>query len=111
YRVRIARYSHDGEVKFGIVEGPVDADAELADIIGHPFGPITFSGERRVISSVRLLPPVLPSKVVAIGKNYAEHASEMGGDVPDQPLVFLKPSTAVVGSGDTIAYPPSSSRV
>ena len=104
--MRIARYSHDGEVKFGIVEGD-----DLADIVGHPFGPITFSGERRPIASVRLLPPVLPSKVVAIGKNYAEHASEMGGDVPEQPLVFLKPSTSVVGSGDTIAYPPSSSRV
>jgi 2-keto-4-pentenoate hydratase/2-oxohepta-3-ene-1,7-dioic acid hydratase in catechol pathway len=104
--VRIARYSHDGEVKFGIVEG-----AELADIAGHPFGPISFTGERRQITSVRLLPPVLPSKVVAIGKNYADHATEMGGDVPERPLVFLKPSTAVVGSGDVIAYPPSSSRV
>jgi len=104
--VRIARYSHDGEVKFGIVEG-----SELADIAGHPFGPISFTGERRHVDSVRLLPPVLPSKVVAIGKNYAEHASEMGGDVPEQPLVFLKPSTSVVGSGDVIAYPQSSKRV
>jgi 2-keto-4-pentenoate hydratase/2-oxohepta-3-ene-1,7-dioic acid hydratase in catechol pathway len=109
--VRIARYSHDGEVKFGVVEGSPEAGPELADIAGHPFGPITFTGERRAIASVRLLPPVLPSKVVAIGKNYADHATEMGGDVPEQPLVFLKPSTSVVGSGDTIAYPPSSSRV
>jgi 2-keto-4-pentenoate hydratase/2-oxohepta-3-ene-1,7-dioic acid hydratase in catechol pathway len=110
--VRIARYSHDGEVKFGVVEGETASGAVLlADIAGHPFGPITFSGERRPLDSVRLLPPVLPSKVVAIGKNYAEHASEMGGDVPEQPLVFLKPSTSVVGSGDVIAYPPSSSRV
>jgi 2-keto-4-pentenoate hydratase/2-oxohepta-3-ene-1,7-dioic acid hydratase in catechol pathway len=54
---------------------------------------------------------VLPSKVVAIGKNYADHATEMGGDVPVQPLIFLKPSTSVVGHGDAIAYPPSSSRV
>ena len=106
--MRIARYSHDGEVKFGVVEG---SEQHLADIAGHPFGPITFTGERRQVASVRLLPPVLPSKVVAIGKNYAEHASEMGGDVPEQPLVFLKPSTSVVGSGDPIAYPPSSSRV
>jgi 2-keto-4-pentenoate hydratase/2-oxohepta-3-ene-1,7-dioic acid hydratase in catechol pathway len=83
----------------------------VADIAGHPFGPVTFTGERRGIDSVRLLPPVLPSKVVAIGRNYAEHASEMGGDVPAQPLVFLKPSTSVVGAGDAIAYPPSSSRV
>jgi 2-keto-4-pentenoate hydratase/2-oxohepta-3-ene-1,7-dioic acid hydratase in catechol pathway len=109
--VRIARYSHDGEVKFGVVEASVDSGVELADIAGHPFGPITFTGERRTIESVRLLPPVLPSKVVAIGKNYAEHASEMGGAVPAQPLVFLKPSTSGVGSGDAIAYPPSSTRV
>src|SRR5947209_7097103 len=110
--VGIARYSHDGEVKFGVVEGETESGAVLlADITGHPFGPITFSGERRLLDSVRLLPPVLPSKVVAIGKNYADHATEMGGDVPEQPLVFLKPSTSVVGSGDPIAYPPSSSRV
>ena len=110
--MRIARYSHDGEVKFGVVEGETESGAVLlADITGHPFGPITFSGERRLLDSVRLLPPVLPSKVVAIGKNYADHATEMGGDVPEQPLVFLKPSTSVVGSGDPIAYPPSSTRV
>ena len=109
--MRIARYSHDGDVKFGIVEGAAESGAELADIAGHPFGPISFTGERRPVESVRLLPPVLPSKVVAIGKNYADHASEMGGDVPERPLVFLKPSTSVVGSGDVIAYPPSSSRV
>jgi 2-keto-4-pentenoate hydratase/2-oxohepta-3-ene-1,7-dioic acid hydratase in catechol pathway len=60
---------------------------------------------------VKLLAPVLPSKVVAIGKNYAEHAAEMGGDVPDRPLIFLKPSTAVIASGDDIASPPSSERV
>jgi 2-keto-4-pentenoate hydratase/2-oxohepta-3-ene-1,7-dioic acid hydratase in catechol pathway len=54
---------------------------------------------------------VLPSKVVAIGKNYAEHATEMGGDVPEKPLIFLKPSTAVIGPGETITCPPSSQRV
>jgi 2-keto-4-pentenoate hydratase/2-oxohepta-3-ene-1,7-dioic acid hydratase in catechol pathway len=58
-----------------------------------------------------MLAPVLPSKVVAIGKNYAEHADEMGGEVPAQPLIFLKPSTAVIGPGQDIGYPPSSQRV
>ena len=109
--MRIARYTHDGEVAFGVVESDGDGALEVADIAGHPFGPITFTGGRRPLSAVRLLAPVLPSKVVAIGKNYAEHASEMGGDVPERPLLFLKPSTAVIGSGDTIAYPSSSSRV
>ena len=109
--MRIARYTYDGDVAFGVVEVGGDGDLEIAEIAGHPFGPITFSGERRRLAGVRLLAPVLPSKVVAIGRNYAEHASEMGNDVPERPLIFLKPSTAVVGAGDTIAYPPSSARV
>jgi 2-keto-4-pentenoate hydratase/2-oxohepta-3-ene-1,7-dioic acid hydratase in catechol pathway len=104
--MRIARFSHDGDVAFGVVEGD-----EIAELSAHPFGPITFTGQRHALSAVRLLAPVLPSKVVAIGKNYAEHASEMGGDVPERPLIFLKPSTAVIGSGGAIAYPPSSQRV
>ena len=109
--MRIARFSHEGEVAFGVVEVGGDGAIEVAELTGHPFGPITFSGARHALTSVRLLAPVLPSKVVAIGRNYAEHANEMGGDVPEQPLIFLKPSTAVVGAGDPIAYPSTSSRV
>jgi 2-keto-4-pentenoate hydratase/2-oxohepta-3-ene-1,7-dioic acid hydratase in catechol pathway len=109
--MRIARYIHDGEVAFGVVEGPAAEDGEVAEVLSHPFGPITFSGRRRSLSDVKLLAPVLPSKVVAIGKNYAAHASEMGGDVPEQPLLFLKPSTAVIGPGETIGYPQSSQQV
>jgi 2-keto-4-pentenoate hydratase/2-oxohepta-3-ene-1,7-dioic acid hydratase in catechol pathway len=105
--MRIARYSYDDEVSFGVV---VEDDI-VAQISGHPFTPVEFTGARTPLDAVRLLPPVLPSKVVAIGKNYADHAKEMGGDVPVQPLIFLKPSTSVVGQGDAIAYPPSSSRV
>jgi 2-keto-4-pentenoate hydratase/2-oxohepta-3-ene-1,7-dioic acid hydratase in catechol pathway len=60
---------------------------------------------------VRLLSPVIPSKVVAVGRNYLEHAEEMGGQVPEEPVIFLKPSTAVIGPGDPIPYPPSSRRV
>jgi 2-keto-4-pentenoate hydratase/2-oxohepta-3-ene-1,7-dioic acid hydratase in catechol pathway len=104
--VRIARYSRDGAVAFGAVEGD-----QLAEIDGHPFGPISFTGARHGMSDVRLLAPVLPSKVVAIGKNYVEHAAEMGGEAPERPLIFLKPSTAVIGPGETIACPPSSQRV
>src|SRR4051794_11048779 len=104
--MRIARFSHDGDVAFGVVEGD-----DVAELAGHPFGPVAFTGNRWPMTAVRLLAPVLPSKVVAIGKNYAEHATEMGGDVPEQPLIFLKPSTAVAGPGDEIAYPPSSEQV
>jgi 2-keto-4-pentenoate hydratase/2-oxohepta-3-ene-1,7-dioic acid hydratase in catechol pathway len=98
--VRIARYSVDGEVSFGVVEGD-----EVAALASHPFGPLTFTGVRHAVGDVRLLAPVIPSKVVAIGKNYADHAREMGGEPPADPVMFLKPSTAVVGHGDPVAYP------
>ncbi|MGA1263708.1 MAG: fumarylacetoacetate hydrolase family protein [Prochlorothrix sp.] len=59
----------------------------------------------------QLLAPCAPSKIVAIGKNYAKHAAEMGGSVPQEPLLFLKPPTTIVADGDTIFYPPQSQRV
>jgi hypothetical protein len=62
-------------------------------------------------SDVRLLARVLPSKIVAFGRNYAEHARELGNAVPDTPIVFLKTSTSVVGPGEPIAYPPLSRNV
>ncbi len=68
--------------------------------------------EQHLLSEVRLLSPVLPrSKVVGIGRNYAAHAAEMGGEVPDEPLMFLKPNTSVVGPGDPIFYPRQSEDV
>jgi 2-keto-4-pentenoate hydratase/2-oxohepta-3-ene-1,7-dioic acid hydratase in catechol pathway len=104
--VRIARFSVEGEVSFGVVEG-----GEVAALASHPFGPLSFSGDRYPLDAVRLLAPVIPSKVVAIGKNYADHAREMGGEPRADPVMFLKPSTAVVGPGDPVAYPPSAGRV
>jgi 2-keto-4-pentenoate hydratase/2-oxohepta-3-ene-1,7-dioic acid hydratase in catechol pathway len=111
--VRIARFSIDGTVGFGVVEGePADPGGLQLDIIkGHPFADFERSGRRVPLSKVRLLPPVLPSKIVAIGRNYAEHAQELGNAVPDVPITFFKPSTAVIGPGDDIPYPAISSDV
>jgi 2-keto-4-pentenoate hydratase/2-oxohepta-3-ene-1,7-dioic acid hydratase in catechol pathway len=115
--VRIARFSGpDGVVSFGVVEG-VGPDGEVGDdttvtpISGHPFGSFEASGPAIPYADVRLLAPVLPSKIVAVGKNYAAHAAEMGGDVPSEPMIFLKPSTSVVGPGDRITLPEQSERV
>jgi 2-keto-4-pentenoate hydratase/2-oxohepta-3-ene-1,7-dioic acid hydratase in catechol pathway len=83
----------------------------VVPIIGHPFAPIERSDVALPLVELRLLAPVLPSKVVAIGKNYASHAAEMGGEVPESPLIFLKPSTSVIAHRDAIASPPSSERV
>jgi 2-keto-4-pentenoate hydratase/2-oxohepta-3-ene-1,7-dioic acid hydratase in catechol pathway len=70
------------------------------------------TGERVPLREAKLLAPVIPrSKVVAVGKNYREHAEEMGGEAPAEPLLFLKPNTSVIGPGDAIVLPPQSDRV
>jgi 2-keto-4-pentenoate hydratase/2-oxohepta-3-ene-1,7-dioic acid hydratase in catechol pathway len=95
---------------WGAVEGPADADLDsltVAAIDEHPFGPIKFTGDRWALPDVRLVAPILPSKVVAVGKNYADHAREMGGEAPESPVIFLKPSTSVIGTGDVIRLPQS----
>jgi 2-keto-4-pentenoate hydratase/2-oxohepta-3-ene-1,7-dioic acid hydratase in catechol pathway len=113
--VRIARFAHPQGMAFGVVEGPPDGAQDaltVAEIAEHPFGPIAFTGRRWALPDVRLLAPVLPTKLIGIGKNYADHAAEMGGGTaPPAPLLFLKPSTAVIGPGDTIRLPPDSRRV
>jgi 2-keto-4-pentenoate hydratase/2-oxohepta-3-ene-1,7-dioic acid hydratase in catechol pathway len=92
--------------------GVLDGDGQVAQIEGHPFGQISFTGTRFAQADVRLLSPILPSKVVGIGKNYVEHIAEMNtGDAPKEPLIFLKPSTSVIGPGDAIRIPPGSTNV
>lgn len=106
--MRIARFSIDGNVAFGAVEGEgaIDSGDLVLDIIkGIPYTDFELSGTKVPLKKVRLLPPVLPNKVVAVGRNYAEHAAEMGGEVPDVPITFFKPTTSVIGSGDAIEYP------
>jgi 2-keto-4-pentenoate hydratase/2-oxohepta-3-ene-1,7-dioic acid hydratase in catechol pathway len=107
--VKIARFSHAGSIDFGIV----DEDA-LVVLAGDPmFAGFDTTGERVPLGKVgALLAPVIPrSKVVAVGKNYRDHAAEMGRDAPAEPLLFLKPNTAVIGLGDAIVLPPQSAQV
>jgi 2-keto-4-pentenoate hydratase/2-oxohepta-3-ene-1,7-dioic acid hydratase in catechol pathway len=104
--VRIARFVAPTGLFWGVVEGD-----DVAAIDGHPFAAITFTGARWPLAEVRMLSPILPSKVVAVGRNYAEHAHELGNEVPETPLLFLKPSTSVIGTGDVIRLPPDSAQV
>ena len=101
-------------MSFGTVEGEPGADADaltIAEIDGHPFGAIRFTGQRWALPDVRLLSPILPSKVVGIGRNYVEHAAEHRVEVPQEPLLFLKPSTAIIGQHDLIRLPVQSRQV
>ncbi len=131
--MRIARFSHHGDVSYGLVlsaelgaanghgvdsaglaAGAAVSEPDqlvIAQLAGHPFGStiddLKLTGLRFALDQVRLLAPILPSKVICIGKNYADHVAEMGGERPAAPIIFLKPSTAVVGPGDPIARPTS----
>jgi 2-keto-4-pentenoate hydratase/2-oxohepta-3-ene-1,7-dioic acid hydratase in catechol pathway len=99
--MRIVRYRRQGEVGFGVLED----EETVAAIYPHPFAAFQYTGDRFPLAEARLLAPVLPTKVVAVGRNYADHAREMGGEVPADPVLFLKPSTAVVGPDDPIVHP------
>ncbi len=110
--MRIARFTPatGGPASYGLVEGEAE-DAVVVGLDGPPFDGVRPTGERRPLHEVTLLAPVEPSKVLAFGRNYAEHARELGNDVPEIPVVFSKPSTAVVGPGADVAYPILSSNL
>jgi 2-keto-4-pentenoate hydratase/2-oxohepta-3-ene-1,7-dioic acid hydratase in catechol pathway len=111
--VRIVRFAAQGDVSFGVLEGPGEDPADLVVAVasGHPFAPMQLTGDRLPLAQVKLLAPVLPSKILGIGRNYADHAAEMGGTPPTTPSVFLKPNTAVIGPGDAITLPRDSEHV
>lgn len=111
--VRIARFTTDGgEPRYGVVEGEPGTQT-IATVAGDPlYRPLQFTGERVQLDDTRLLAPVIPrSKIVGVGRNYAEHAAELGNDLPAEPLVFLKPNTSVVGPNDPIFLPRQSTEV
>ncbi len=111
--MRIVRFTTGEDPQYGVVTGDVDEfgqpaeDSVIVTLAGDPlYVGVKLLEEEHRLADVRLLAPVLPrSKVVGIGRNYAAHAAEMGNDVPDEPLMFLKPNTSVVGPGDPIFYP------
>ncbi len=84
---------------------------KVGGVEGSPFSEFRRLPAELPLEAVRLLPPVLPSKIICVGRNYAEHAKEHDAEVPDVPLIFLKPPTTLIGPGDTILVPPQSQRV
>jgi 2-keto-4-pentenoate hydratase/2-oxohepta-3-ene-1,7-dioic acid hydratase in catechol pathway len=84
---------------------------QALEIAEHPFGQPNFTGKRWPLADVRLLAPILPSKVIAVGRNYAKHAAEFGNPVPTDPMLFIKPSTTVIGPNAAIKLPKASEHV
>ena len=92
--MKLLRFRHGDRIATGAVENGEDAVRVLQ---GTFFENPLPTGETLALDDVHLLAPVLPSKLVCVGKNYAAHAAEFGMEVPEEPLLFLKPSTAVIG--------------
>jgi 2-keto-4-pentenoate hydratase/2-oxohepta-3-ene-1,7-dioic acid hydratase in catechol pathway len=104
---RIYRVMQEGETFFA-----VDRDGELRRAAGDPFTSLLVGAPvRGGLDGVRILAPVQPSKIVCVGLNYKDHAAEQGKPLPAEPLLFIKPSTAVIGPGDPIRLPPGVGRV
>jgi 2-keto-4-pentenoate hydratase/2-oxohepta-3-ene-1,7-dioic acid hydratase in catechol pathway len=102
--MRLGRIASPDGVAFVSIEGDPD-DLTAREISEHPFGTPEFTGRSWPLADVRLLAPILASKVVCMGKNYAAHAAEMGGLAPEDPVIFLKPNTAIIGPNVAIQLP------
>ncbi|OGW45594.1 MAG: hypothetical protein A2078_02950 [Nitrospirae bacterium GWC2_57_9] len=104
--MKLVRFLAQDVPAYGIVNGD-----EVAELEGGFFSPFKTLKACHSLSRVTLLPPCLPSKIVAVGLNYRDHAEELGFAAPDEPIIFLKPPTALLGPDDAVLYPASSSRV
>jgi 2-keto-4-pentenoate hydratase/2-oxohepta-3-ene-1,7-dioic acid hydratase in catechol pathway len=104
--MKIVRYEDGAVIRWGVVER--DAIREME---GDPFGHFHLTPKTKKTGEVKLLSPCLPSKIVALGLNYRDHAEEVKMAIPKEPLLFIKPSTSVIGPGEAIIYPTMSKRV
>lgn len=109
-QMKIVRFLAHGKARYGVIEGE-----NIKGLKGTPYAKdlnfFKFTGDVFKLGSVTLLSPCAPSKVVCLGLNYHSHALEVKAPLPVEPLIFLKPSTAVIGSGENIVLPRSSKHV
>ncbi|HKG54296.1 MAG TPA: fumarylacetoacetate hydrolase family protein [Anaerolineales bacterium] len=106
--MRIVRYqTEDGKKpKYGWLLGD-----KVGEIGGNVFGRFQRKEAETPLAEVKLLAPSEPSKIVCVGRNYVEHAKELGNEVPKVPLIFLKPPSSIISNGETILLPPQSAQV
>lgn len=104
--MRFVRFLHQEKIYYGILEGE-----QVQPLAGPPFTGLRPSGTPLPLATMRLLAPCEPTKIIALGLNYRDHAVEMRMALPEEPLIFLKPATAVIGPDESIVLPRQSRRV
>ena len=105
--MRIVRYQQNGDApRFGWL-----LDEKVGEIQGDLFGQYRRRDAKTPLADVKLVAPSTPTKIICIGRNYVEHAKELGNEVPKVPLIFMKPPSAIISNGDTVVLPPQSAQV
>jgi len=104
--MKIYRFRYRKRILQGVLK-----EEYLFPVVGSVFGDFRLGTSPVPIADVRILPPVLPTKIIGIGRNYRDHAQELNNPLPEEPLVFLKPPTALIGTLDAVVMPPASARV
>jgi 2-keto-4-pentenoate hydratase/2-oxohepta-3-ene-1,7-dioic acid hydratase in catechol pathway len=104
--MKLVRFQVQGRTACGILHGD-----DVMELEGDFFGPLRTLATGQALAGVKLLAPCSPTKIIAVGLNYRDHAQELGMPVPDTPVIFLKPPTTVIGPEDAILYPGASSQV
>ena len=104
--MKFTRFEYQGNALLGMVKGE-----EITVLDGSLFEGYEETKTHYSLSDIRLLPPVIPTKIICVGLNYRGHIQEIGVDVPEKPSVFLKPLTSLIGHGDAIIYPRNAERV
>jgi 2-keto-4-pentenoate hydratase/2-oxohepta-3-ene-1,7-dioic acid hydratase in catechol pathway len=104
--MKIVRFKAAGKTRYGVLDG-----THIVEYSGTPYGTFKRGRKRWPVKQAVLLAPVVPTKIVALALNYREHAEEMHLAVPDEPLLFLKPLSALCGPDDPIIYPPQTNRL
>ncbi|MFO7819826.1 MAG: fumarylacetoacetate hydrolase family protein [Halanaerobacter sp.] len=104
--MKIVRYKKDGEVKTGILE-----ENRIRSISGDITGDYSINDDYEEFDEVEIITPCQPGKVVCVGLNYRDHAQELGMEIPTEPIIFLKPASAVTGPNSAIKYPAMTEQV
>ena len=103
--MKLGRYFYKNKIFFGIIKEDKILEIE------NPFDLTSYTEKEYKLEEVKILFPILPSKIIAVGLNYRDHAKELGMKIPDEPIIFLKPPTAVIGPEEYIILPPESKEI
>ncbi len=104
--LKLVRFSFGSKIQYGVLR-----DGVILGIYGNLFENFNVTGDEFLLDEVDLLAPVQPSKIVAVGLNYKDHAHELKMDIPNEPIIFIKPPTSLIGPNKEITYPAMSKQV